>query len=787
MWNSLWNIYDGGATASEADISAQRTAAVRSNVRGSGGRNINGAGYNVEFDNTNNNTNNLQTSLHSTASTSNSSGSSRYHTQQPMVKSSAVGNTTVLRGLIVGDCQSGKSALVKRLRGDPFVDDREDGTNGTSHSNTKANKPKRNVMALIPWKIPEEAHHTKHNTTEIDELVQLYISEGKSFNYSEKDNRSLQKQWISALQSQHRGKKCNFVVWMVDPRNNNVLEFFHEGLKVLFPATGYIDCEDTEYANDKAKQQPLIQHLCILINFRDVQSTQKEDNKESLVDQMQQITQQVLDDHTNGDDVTPAPTILIYESSMKNCYGLQNLHSFITLPYLSHKERELIRRVEHTRRQQLQCKKGLKESKVIQYDDFVEHIIVEKDQKQHTKPLSDRQKLEEEKKRLQRRLKEQNEVLLQSREKQDDGRDSTKTAPLDVHLSKESRAVSTQSSDRKVQRHVLPVAGKSVPTTAITEQTNLESFFSDDEEDGDQSQSDTDSSSSDDSSDDDDDFIVDVSGTRLSHVNTSRRKKPELAKQTDPNRDIEGSNVKAEGELEQIIVKDEYTSDTVKIKEEDDIKDFDDIKDNNTKPENENSDVVLEKGEVKEAISADKDDTDCKDDIKHDTNSEIDDDIEEVVEESRSKEVNIDNTKRDNAEDSVCDDSVKKDDTSLEVDTADTATSSDKDPEDTPSEVESENQQRQLVIDSDDEESTGMIEHPIENRNYVRRKDEPPASLKQPEISNSTPAKTTQVSSKALAAIEEARKEAELMIASPTKKSKSKKKKKSKKKDKKKN
>ena len=131
-------------------------------------------------------------------------------------------------------------------------------------------------------------------------------------------------------------------------------------------------------------------------------------------------------------------------------------------------------------------------------------------------------------------------------------------------------------------------------------------------------------------------------------------------------------------------------------------------------------------------------------------------------------------------------DSVKKDDTSLEVDTADTATSSDKDLEDTPSEVESENQQRQLVIDSDDDESTGLIEPPAVAND--KSKNEPPASLKQPSISNATPlTKTIQVSSAALAALEEARKEAELMMASPAKKSKSKKKKKSKKKDKKKN
>ena len=654
-------------------------------------------------------------------------------------------------------------------------------------------------MALIPWKIPEEApcQHTKPNTSEIDELVQLYISEGKSFSYSEKkDNRPLQKQWMSVLQSHHRGKKCDFVVWMIDPRMDNVLEFLLEGLKVLFPATGNVDCEDRTGANDRrrnAKHRPLVQHLCILINFRDVQSAQKEDSKESIVDQMQQIIEQVLDNHTNEDDATPVPTVLVYESSMKNCYGLQHLHSFITLPYLSHKERELIRRIEHARKQQLQCKQGLKESKVIQYDDFVKHIIVEKNQQiQYTKPLSDRQKLKEEKKRLQLRVKQQNEVL-QSREKHDDGSiSSAMTAPSDVHLSKESRVASTQSSDRNIQRHVLPMSRKSVPTTAITEQTNLESFFSDDEEDDDQSQSDTDSScdSSDNSSDDDDDFIVDVSGTRVSHVNTSQRKKLEFAKQKD--------TLKKKTRTDRIKTKDEDASDTAKTdgyiddiqsedsescpsQNEDTVRELGDIEEGNTKPEIEDGEYVLEEDEVKGVNSADMDTTDSKDDIKQ---QEITSEIDDEVEETKSKEVNIDNATRDNTEYSDCDDSAKKDDTSMEVDTADTAASSDKDPEDTPSEVEIENR-RQMIIDSDDEESTGMIEPPVVANG--ESKNEPPASLKQPEISSTTPSKTTQVSSAALAAIEVARKEAELMMASPTtKKSKSKKKKKSKKKDKKK-
>ena len=43
----------------------------------------------------------------------------------------------------------------------------------------------------------------------------------------------------------------------------------------------------------------------------------------------------------------------------------------------------------------------------------------------------------------------------------------------------------------------------------------------------------------------------------------------------------------------------------------------------------------IEEGNTKTEIE----DSEYKDDAKHDTNSEIDDDIEEVVEESKSKEV----------------------------------------------------------------------------------------------------------------------------------------------------
>ena len=333
MWNSLWSIYDGAATADGNAMEPPST--LSKGARDTGGR------RNTLVGNRNNVT------------------PTRKQSSTPSAAAQAlVANTTIqLRGIVVGEEKSGKTSLIRRLRGeDPFQhysNSSKVGADDNVHSNRTTKRPQKSLMALIPWKIPQNIKPSSDSIG--NELVQLYISEGKSFSY---EQSPFQQQWSSILQtssSQQRGVKgsYDFIIWMIDPCMENVLEFLQEGLAVLFPPSSSSGNDGEE--SSSSTKQPLIQHLCILLNFRDIiNNHSKKEDDPLLIDKVQHIVDQVLKSST----VATPPTILLYESSMKNCFGLQNLHSFITLPYLSYKRRELQHRVEHTRKQQLQWKRG---------------------------------------------------------------------------------------------------------------------------------------------------------------------------------------------------------------------------------------------------------------------------------------------------------------------------------------------------------------------------------------------------------------------------------------------
>ena len=149
MWNSLWSIYDGGG-ANDAVTPAEQPLPSSSRTASSNrGRACLPS------------TTNLQTSLHSTSS--NSSGSKRLlRMKQPPIAEQCpvVDNTTILRGIIVGEKESGKTSLIRLLRGE----DLDVGTNGIrGNESSTSRRSQRNLMALIPWKIPEEVpFHQTH-------------------------------------------------------------------------------------------------------------------------------------------------------------------------------------------------------------------------------------------------------------------------------------------------------------------------------------------------------------------------------------------------------------------------------------------------------------------------------------------------------------------------------------------------------------------------------------------------------------------------------------------------
>jgi len=443
-------------------------------------------------------------------------------------------NVSILRGVIVGTKGTGKTSLIRRLRGeDPF---QKQSKSGQQRSSVE----KRKLMALVPWNVPTDTDKINNLTIKQEERVQLYVSESVGFLQSQEE-QSFRKEWSTALQSQ-RGKEWNFAVWMIDPGMKDMMQYLQSGLDILFPTHAA--------GSDKAMKQPLIQHLCILLNFRDMQ----QDGKSSTLSQSRRMIETVRKNIEEGDgntagESTKLPIIVVCESSMRDCYGLQQLHSFITLPYLAQKEDQLLRRAKLAQKQQIKLTKTLMESEVVDYNDFVatdNHVVIEEKPdtpKQKTpKEIIERRKLEEEKERLKKQLKQQQQEL--------DSRMHRRKSPVILgnqiisnEPPKESHTEVVQGSaghNRKLfQTPSKPVAAKAVVPKKEVGETSLESFFSEDESEDEveaprrvdkRSKSivtrlkasssrvqvlDSDDSSND-SDDSDDDFYIDNFGTRSS-------------------------------------------------------------------------------------------------------------------------------------------------------------------------------------------------------------------------------------------------------------------------------
>ncbi len=312
-------------------------------------------------------------------------------------------DVTILRGIVVGKEQTGKTSLIRRLRGeDPFdsqVQRRETG-NGQ--------KLKRNLMALVPWKFPYNLHPGL--TVDHEDVVQLYVSEGRSFqtsfltaSSSDSDETShdtrksihqidatFRKEWLNSLRQQN-GKELDFVIWVIDPRMNNFMEFLTAGLCILFPpSSGVEECkghgderiDSTHKSEMNDHVAPLVHNLCILLNFRDTHSPKVSNSMGgTTLENVRQLAKSILQKHSQFADGTNGnasklfikakqPTIVVYESSMRNCYGLQQLHSFIALPYLCFKEREYLKRAEYMRNGHQKWKDRLMQFDVVGFDEF---------------------------------------------------------------------------------------------------------------------------------------------------------------------------------------------------------------------------------------------------------------------------------------------------------------------------------------------------------------------------------------------------------------------------------
>lgn len=336
------------------------------------------------------------------------------------------GEVTILRGLVVGSPQSGKTSLLRRLRGEQL-----------NHAE------KRRLMALLPWRIPDvlrcpvdvaNAAVAGGNATE---LVQLYLAEAQSFSLppgidqSDHYQQTIRNDWKDVLHRTTKKYTLDFIVWIIDSRLNldELLHFVNHGLECLFPPhhAHLVQNDTTSDSDEPGHKQghnnhtnetppstaheknhesysPLVQNLCILLNFRDLQNDSNEngDNPSSLLHQVRDVADAILARHTTPATLTPKthnqsqhrPSVLIYESSMITNYGIQSLHSFITLPYLLHKEREYARRLVNVQREYDRVKHELilrndKDSKADAYDAFIKKngAVAKNDEKRKTERI----------------------------------------------------------------------------------------------------------------------------------------------------------------------------------------------------------------------------------------------------------------------------------------------------------------------------------------------------------------------------------------------------------------
>ncbi|EJK67570.1 hypothetical protein THAOC_11378, partial [Thalassiosira oceanica] len=419
----------------------------------------------------------LQTSLHSTSS--NSSGGTRRIPQSPSSRLSVSNSegenaTTILRAVVVGERRSGKTCLIQRLRGDdPFAKHR---------ASESPRRRKRGTMALIPWALPNDS------CCPTATVVQLYVSEGISFNYRTEDD--CKEQWRANLQSQ-REKDIDFIIWMVDPRNSETAQALKHGLDLIV-------------------EESVVQNLCILLNFRDAQLSERTDQESSFHCIRREIDCAIDKLAKKNEEMTEHPqTIMVYESSMKNCFGLQNLHSFITLPYLAFLEKDLRRRADDASKRRLERRSSLLNSPPVSYNEYVGNVSGPANVRTEEPGRAEleRQRLEAERESLRQRLKEQDRVLRGRLDA--DESISSNTKPKEVE----------SMSDRQVEGSSDP-AQRTISESDGEQEEGVRGDVAEEVDDDDES--------------DDGDFYIDGSGQPHAHIKSATKPDAPRPQPSDP-------------------------------------------------------------------------------------------------------------------------------------------------------------------------------------------------------------------------------------------------------------
>ena len=324
----------------------------------------------------------------------------------------------VLKGAVCGHEHVGKSSLMYRLRG-------EENKNILAKSKrsknpNRTNQKKRRMMALIPWTMESSLSASADSTCTLAsttstssakakakqrdgygrghegviETVQLHIVELHEEHYSDLVKRS----------------PIDFLILVIDRTNRDSLDYVLAYLDSIVDATA--NAANGESESEKSVDD--LPSICILLNHYDAiiekntntnnqgdqNNSEKDDNEDgNATDSSQtkilslQVVQSMIENKCKS-LARIRIRIQYIDACMNNGYGIEALNSFISLPYLKVKERELIKQLEAVRQGLTNWEKGFEEKKFVSFEELEDFCKQEQDQ---DKPLEDRQQQEQDK------------------------------------------------------------------------------------------------------------------------------------------------------------------------------------------------------------------------------------------------------------------------------------------------------------------------------------------------------------------------------------------------------
>ena len=290
----------------------------------------------------------------------------------------------MLKGAVCGHENVGKSSLMHRLRGEEHID--------TKPSKSTRKKKKR-MMALIPWTMESRpdsntfnSSHatvtaaataadtdttTATNSTDRQGAVQLHIVERHEEDYSTLIKKS----------------PIDFIIFLIDRTQRDSLDY----------VLGYLD-SIVQFQNDQ--DDTIEVSICILLNHYDAMEkiSNNDDNHNNATacsngnENGNGNENEKGEEHANDSSLTNTTLSLqqvqgemdrkkfkslspihCIDACMNNGYGIEALNSFISLPYLKGKERDLAMQLEVVRENLKDWKSGFENKAFVSFDELEEH------------------------------------------------------------------------------------------------------------------------------------------------------------------------------------------------------------------------------------------------------------------------------------------------------------------------------------------------------------------------------------------------------------------------------